>query len=83
VLVVAMLIAPAAAARNIGVRTQVRLGGVTAVAALIGAISAAIGVLASRSTAGVPTGAAMTLAAATAFLATIPLARTANRSAHA
>lgn len=69
VLVVAMLITPAAAARNLGGR----IGRVTAVAALVGAATAAAGVLASRAIQGVPTGAAMTLAATMAFLLTIPL----------
>lgn len=74
VLVVAMLITPAAAARNLGGR----IGRVTAVAAILGAATAAAGVLASRAVQGVPTGAAMTLAATAAFLATVPLARAAR-----
>ncbi|MEY3143670.1 MAG: zinc transport system rane protein TroC [Planctomycetota bacterium] len=70
VLVVAMLITPAAAARNLGGR----IGRVTAIAAIVGAATAAAGVLASRAIAGVPTGAAMTLAATAAFLVTVPYA---------
>jgi manganese/zinc/iron transport system permease protein len=68
VLVVAMVITPAAAARNLGGR----IGSVTAIAAILGAVTAAAGVIASRAVAGVPTGAAMTLAATAAFLITVP-----------
>jgi manganese/zinc/iron transport system permease protein len=76
VLVVAMLVTPAAAARGIGRR----IGAVTAIAALTGAATAAAGVFASREGEGIPTGAAMTLAATAAFVATIPLARLARRT---
>jgi manganese/zinc/iron transport system permease protein len=68
VLVVAMVITPAAAARNLGGRIE----SVTAIAAILGAVTAAAGVIASRAVAGVPTGAAMTLAATAAFLITVP-----------
>ena len=68
VLVVAMVITPAAAARNLGGR----IGSVTAIAAILGAVTAAAGVIASRAVAGVPTGAAMTLAATAAFVVTVP-----------
>lgn len=67
VLVVAMVITPAAAARNLGGR----IGSVTAIAAILGAVTAAAGVIASRAVAGVPTGAAMTLAATAAFVVTV------------
>jgi len=69
VLVVAMIITPAAAARLLGGR----IGRVTAVAAIIGAATAAVGTLASRAVPGVPTGAAMTLAATAALLVAVPL----------
>jgi manganese/zinc/iron transport system permease protein len=68
VLVVAMVITPAAAARNLGGRIE----SVTAIAAILGAVTAAAGVIASRAVAGVPTGAAMTLAATAAFVVTVP-----------
>lgn len=71
VLVVAMVITPAAAARNIGTR----IGAVTVVAAILGASAAAIGVLASRASEGIPTGATMTLAATALFLLSIPAGR--------
>lgn len=76
VLVVAMVITPAAAARNLGGR----IGSVTAIAAILGAVTAAAGVIASRAVAGVPTGAAMTLAATAAFLITVPFGRLARGS---
>ncbi|MCX5652168.1 MAG: metal ABC transporter permease [Planctomycetota bacterium] len=76
VLVVAMVITPAAAARNLGGR----IGSVTAIAAILGAVTAAAGVIASRAVAGVPTGAAMTLAATAAFLVTVPFGRLARGS---
>jgi manganese/zinc/iron transport system permease protein len=69
VLVVAMIITPAAAARLLGGR----IARVTAVAAVMGAATAATGVLASRAVPGVPTGAAMTLAATAALLVVVPL----------
>lgn len=74
VLVVAMLVTPAAASRNLGGRI-VR---VTAVASIIGGSAAAAGVLASRASEGVPTGAAMTLAATAAFLISLPIGRLAR-----
>jgi manganese/zinc/iron transport system permease protein len=64
VLVVAMVVTPAAAARVIGGR----LPFVTLLSATIGAVTAAAGVLASRLGDNVPTGAAMTLAATTVFV---------------
>ena len=76
VLVVAMVITPAAAARNLGGR----IGSVTAIAAILGAVTAAAGVIASRAVAGVPTGAAMTLAATAAFLITVPFGHLARGS---
>lgn len=76
VLVVAMLITPAAAARNLGGR----IGRVTIVASAVGAASAAAGVLASRTMPGVPTGAAMTLAATATLALTVPVARVAQGS---
>lgn len=79
VLAVAMIVTPAAAARNLGGR----IGRVTVSAAIIGALAAAVGVLASRAAPGVPTGAAMTIAATLAFLATVPFGRFARRSAGA
>jgi manganese/zinc/iron transport system permease protein len=75
VLVVAMVITPAAAARALGGR----IARVTATAALIGAATAALGVVASRTTTGVPTGAAMTLAATAAFLVALPSGRLLQR----
>lgn len=64
VLVVAMMIAPAAAARAM----RGSLTAVVSVAAAIGALSAAAGVLISRQAESVPTGSAMTLVAAGIFL---------------
>ena len=67
VLVVAMIIAPAAAARAVrGSMTRV-----TVVAGTIGASAAAAGVLLSRSMDSMPTGSAMTLVAATVFIASL------------
>jgi len=67
VLVVAMLVIPAAAARNLGGR----IARMTVAAAIIGAASAATGAFVSRAAAGVPTGAAIALAAAGAFVVTL------------
>jgi manganese/zinc/iron transport system permease protein len=67
VLVVAMIIAPAAAARAV----RGSLTRVTAVAGTIGAVAAATGVLVSRSMDSMPTGSAMTLVAATIFIASL------------
>ncbi len=67
VLVVAMIIAPAAAARAV----RGSLTRVTVVAGTIGASAAAAGVLLSRSMDSMPTGSAMTLVAATVFIASL------------
>lgn len=67
VLVVAMIIAPAAAARAV----RGSLTRVTVVAGTIGASAAAAGVLLSRSMDSMPTGSAMTLVAATFFIASL------------
>ena len=77
VLVVAMIITPAAAARALGGR----IARVTATAALVGAATAALGVVVSRTATGVPTGAAMTLAATAAFLVALPTGRLVRRRA--
>ena len=79
VLVVALLVVPAAAARNLGGSIGGRIGRVTAVAALLGAASAATGASVSRATAGTPTGAAIALAAAAAFVVTLAAAPLAAR----
>ena len=67
VLVVAMIIAPAAAARAV----RGSLTRVTVAAGTIGASAAAAGVLLSRSMDSMPTGSAMTLVAATVFIASL------------
>lgn len=67
VLVVAMIIAPAAAARAV----RGSLTRVTVVAGTIGASAAAAGVLLSRSMDSMPTGSAMTLVAAAVFIASL------------
>jgi len=77
VLVVAMIITPAAAARLLGGRLPV----VARRAALVGALAASLGVLASLLGERIPTGAAMTLAAAVLFLAALPFARAARGGA--
>jgi len=67
VLVVAMIIAPAATARAV----RGSLTRVTVVAGTIGASVAATGVLLSRSMDSMPTGSAMTLVAAAVFIASL------------
>jgi manganese/zinc/iron transport system permease protein len=67
VLVVAMIIAPAAAARAV----RGSLTRVTFVAGIIGAGAAASGVLLSRGMESMPTGSAMTLVAAAIFIASL------------
>ena len=67
VLVVAMIIAPAATARAV----RGSLTRVTVAAGTIGASVAATGVLLSRSMESMPTGSAMTLVAATVFIASL------------
>jgi len=70
VLVVAMIIAPAAAARAV----RGSLTRVTVVAGTVGAIAAAAGVLLSRSMQSMPTGSAMTLVAAAIFILSLVVA---------
>jgi manganese/zinc/iron transport system permease protein len=77
VLVVALVITPAAASRLLGGR----LSTVARRAALIGALAASLGVVASLLGERIPTGAAMTLAAAALFLAAIPFSRAARAEA--
>lgn len=69
VLVVSLLLAPAAAARQL----CDRLPATTVVAGAIGAASAAAGVALSRSTLAVPTGSAIALAATAFFVVSIAL----------
>ena len=76
VLVVAMMIAPAAAARAIRGSLTV----VVSAAAAIGAVSAIAGVLISRAADSVPTGSAMTLVAAGIFIASIVATPSRRRS---
>ncbi len=77
VLVVALVITPAAASRLLGGR----LPTVARRAALVGALAASLGVVASLLGERIPTGAAMTLAAALLFLAAIPFSRAARAEA--
>jgi ABC-type Mn2+/Zn2+ transport system permease subunit len=69
VLVVSLLLAPAAAARQV----CARMPSVTIAAAAFGGASAALGVLVSRSELSVPTGSAIALVATAAFLASVAL----------
>jgi manganese/zinc/iron transport system permease protein len=69
VLVVSLLLAPAAAARQV----CARMPSVAIAAAAFGGASAALGVLLSRSELSVPTGSAIALVATAAFLATVAL----------
>jgi manganese/zinc/iron transport system permease protein len=69
VLVVAMVITPAVAARAF----RGSIGGITAIAAGFGAASAAAGVLLSRAFESMPTGSAMTLSATTLLLAALAM----------
>jgi len=70
VLVVSMIIAPAATARLL----RGSMPRVVCTAALLGAGSAIAGVLLSLRYESLPTGSAMTLCAGAAFLAALPLA---------
>lgn len=79
VLVVAMMIAPAAAAR--GFRGSI--GRIAAIASAIGACSAAAGVLLSLEFEALPTGSAMTLAAAAFFAVSLLLPMRRERGAAA
>ena len=79
VLVVSMMITPAAAAR--GFRGS--LATITAIAAIIGAGSAACGVLLSLEFEAFPTGSAMTLSATAAFIASLLLPMRRRRGAAA
>lgn len=69
VLVVAMVITPAVAARAF----RGSIGRITAIAAGFGAVSAAAGVLLSRAFESMPTGSAMTLSATTLLLAALAM----------
>ncbi len=69
VLVVSLLVTPAAAARAF----RGSIGRVTAIGAIIGALSAAIGVILSLRFEELPTGSAMTLAATAIFFVTLLL----------
>lgn len=79
VLVVAMLVTPAAAARAF----RGSIARTTVMAALFGVASSMAGVLASRSIDGLPTGSAMTIAAALLFIAALFGARRAPTEAAA
>ena len=79
VMVVAMVITPAAAARAF----RGSIGRITAIAAALGATSAAAGVLVSLSIERMPTGSAMTLTATALFFGALALPRGAVRGATA
>ena len=79
VLVVALVLTPAAAARQF----RGSLHTITALAAIIGAASAAIGVLLSRVFEDFPTGSAMTLTAAVLFLCALAVPARAQRGVSA